>query len=185
MQVERHPGEQVGGADRGEIHPQDADRNALVGATGGVHGQQLRVAAQRLAAQAAAPRLEAAPGRAVDPVGAVAAGAAGIFRGAGGDVLQLGRAGGPAGHDQVAQQVGAQDVAGVLRRCGALGRRPAAAASRAGFGAGEGSCRGQGRVRGRRRRSYSDVTLACWCRRLRPQGWISGRNEWRVGERLK
>jgi len=52
VQVERHAGEQVGGADGGEVHPQGADRDALVGAAGGVHGQQLRVAAQRLAAEA-------------------------------------------------------------------------------------------------------------------------------------
>ena len=120
------------------VHPQGADRDALVGATGGVHRQQLRVAAQRLAAQAAAPGLEAAPGRVVDPARAVATGAAGVLRGAGGEVLQLGRAGDPAGHDQLAQQVGAQDVAGVLRWRAALGRRQR-----------RGGVQGRGRVRGR------------------------------------
>ena len=116
-QVERDAGEQVGGADGGEVDAQRADRDLLVGAAGRVHGNQLGVAGERLAAEAAAPGRVAAPGRAVDPAGAGSAGAGGVEGGAGGERLQLGGASGAAGHLQVAQQVRVQG-----QRAGWIGR---------------------------------------------------------------
>ena len=102
---------------------------------GGIHGDQLGAAAQRLAIERPAPGLVAVPGRAVDPARAVAAGASGVDGGAGGKRLQLGRARGAVRHGQVAQQAGVQDeVAGVRQGgaggeggCGALGRVSSAA----------------------------------------------------------
>ena len=59
-----------------------------VGGVDGVHGDGLGVAGERRPAEAGAPSLVGPPGGAVGAAGAVAAGACGIDRGAGGQRLQ-------------------------------------------------------------------------------------------------
>ena len=87
--VQWDAGEQVGGADGGEVDPQRADRDAVIGPLGGVHGQQIGVTAERFAAERATPGLVAAPGGAVDSAGAVAAGARGVDNRPGGQGVEF------------------------------------------------------------------------------------------------
>jgi len=101
-QVEGDAGEQMGGADGGEVDAQRADRHAGIGPVGDVHGEQFGVAGERLAAQRLAPGDVAAPGGAVDPAGAVTPCARGIDGGAVAERLQLGLVAGGAGHHEVA-----------------------------------------------------------------------------------
>ena len=81
---------------------------ALIGAADDVHGDGVGIGGERFAAEAAAPGLVLAPGRAVGAAGAVAAGAGGVDRGAAGELLELGGAGGAVGHGERAEQGGLQ-----------------------------------------------------------------------------
>ena len=107
-QVERQAGEQVGGADRREMHADRADGEALIGAADHVHGDGVGIGGERFAAEAAAPGLELPPGGAVGAAGAVAAGAGGVDRGAAGELLEFGGAAGAVGHGERAEQGGLQ-----------------------------------------------------------------------------
>ena len=51
-QVEREAGEQMGGADRGEMHADRADGEALIGAADHVHGDGVGIGGERFAAEA-------------------------------------------------------------------------------------------------------------------------------------
>ena len=118
-QVERQPGEQMGGADRGEMHADRADGEATVaragiGAADHVHGDGVGIGGERFAAERAAPGLELPPGGAVGAAGAVAAGAGGVDRGPAGQFFQLGRAGGAVGHGERTEQGGLQDQGGAI-----------------------------------------------------------------------
>ena len=50
-QVERAPGEQVRGADRGEMDADRADGEALIGAAHHVHGDGVGIGGERFAAE--------------------------------------------------------------------------------------------------------------------------------------
>ena len=154
-QVERAAGEQMGGADRREMHADRADGEALIGAADDVHGDGVGIGGERFAAEAVAPGLVLPPGRAVGAAGAVAAGAGGVDRGAAGQLLELGGAGGAVGHGERAEQGGLQDQGswvpdrpGVGRRRGGRGRLAAAAAGE-GRGPGAGAAASGGAVSGR------------------------------------
>ena len=108
-QVERAAGEQVRGADRGEMDADRADGEALIGAADHVHGDGVGIGGERFAAEAVAPGLVLPPGGAVGAAGAVAAGAGGVDRGAAGQLFELGGAGGAVGHGERAEQGGLQD----------------------------------------------------------------------------
>ena len=108
-QVDRAAGEQMGGADGGEMHADRADGQALIGAADDVHGDGVGIGGERLAAERGAPGLEAAPGGAVGAPGAVAAGAGGVDRGAAGQLVEFGGAGSAVGHGERAEQRGLQD----------------------------------------------------------------------------
>ena len=121
----------MGGADGGERHADGTDGEPVIGAAHDVHGDGVGVGGERLAAEAAAPGVVAAPGRAVGAAGAVAAGAGGVERGAAGQFFQLGGAGGAVGHGSGPSKV--------LQRVGAIGpRRPVRSRGRAARGAGRG-----------------------------------------------
>ena len=100
-------------------------------------------AGERFAAEAAAPGLVLAPGRAVGAAGAVAAGAGGVDRGAAGQLFELGRVGGAVGHGERTEQGGLQgqgprpDRPGRPRR-GLAGSGGGGAAAGAGRGLGAG-----------------------------------------------
>ena len=49
--IEGDAGQQMGGADGGEVNAQGADGDMIVGAFGGVHGDQVGVAGERFAAE--------------------------------------------------------------------------------------------------------------------------------------
>ena len=104
--VERHAGQQMGSTDGGEIDAQCADRDAVIGTFRGEHGQQVGIAAERFAAERAAPGLVAAPGRAVDPAGAVAAGARGVDGRPGGQGVEFSAMADTVRELQVTQQIG-------------------------------------------------------------------------------
>ena len=148
-QVERQPGEQVRGADRREMHPDRADGEALIGAADHVHGDGVGIGGERFAAERAAPGVELPPGGAVGAAGAVTAGAGGVDRGAAGQFLDLGGAGGAVGHGERAEQGGLQGQGGAIggpRLGGASGRRVPMGEGR---GLGAGAAASSGTVSGR------------------------------------
>ena len=173
-QVERAAGEQMGGADRREVHADRADGEALVGAADHVHGDGVGIGGERFAAQAGAPGLELPPGRAVGAPRAVAAGAGGVDRGAAGEFFQLGGAGGAVGHGERAEQAGLQGQRSGGRRGRGPGRggglAPAAASGGAVSGP-PGSDRPAWRVR-----SSESAMAQVRTPVLRPQSRIIGRN---------
>ena len=112
--VERYTGEQVGGADGGEIDAQRADRHAVIGPLGGVHGKQVRVTAQRFAPERAAPGFVATPGGAVEPAGAVPASPGSVNGRPRRQCLKFDAAASAAGNLKVAQQIRMEGQAIVL-----------------------------------------------------------------------
>ncbi|WP_198382997.1 hypothetical protein [Roseomonas sp. KE2513] len=121
-EVKRHAGKTVRGPDGGEVDAEAGDGQAPIGAADGVHGEGLRIARQRLAAERGAPGLEGAPGGAVGAAGARAAGAGGVDGGVRRERLQLGRLFRVARHPEVTQQAGMQQQ-GLGRGGRRLGRR--------------------------------------------------------------
>jgi hypothetical protein len=95
-QVERAAGEQMGGADRREVHADRADGEPLDGTMHNVHGDGVGIGGERFAARLA--HQSSYWRRAVGPPGAVAAGAGGVYCGTPGEFFEFGSAAGAVGH---------------------------------------------------------------------------------------
>ena len=106
--VERQADQAVGGDDRGEVDLQGRDGEAL-GRGGQVHADQPGIAAQRRQAEAGAPGVVLAPGRAVGAQRARPARLGGVDGGLGGEVADLVgavRIEGALGQHEVAEDAG-------------------------------------------------------------------------------
>ena len=163
-QVEGEAGQQMRGADRGEVHADRADGKATVaGEPSSAQRTTYMAMVSGSAASGSRPRLAAPgvvlpPGGAVGAAGAVAAGAGGVDRGAAGELLELARAGGAVGHAERAEQ-------GRLQ-----GQRPVRGRL---IGAGQGACCDRGRGR-RSPRFRSRQRMECDRREGRPAAASSG-----------
>ena len=186
------------------MHADRADGEALIGAADHVHGDGVGIGGERFAAEAVAPGLELPPGRAVGAAGAVAAGAGGIDRGAAGQLLEFGGAGGAVGHGERAEQGGLQDqgspspgstILGVGRTA-RRGRRPRGWVAQPGRGGGTApaGCHPMARSLARsaadRRRGAGSARPGRSCGQsrtsvLRPQSRIIGRNSFPPGSRVR
>ena len=117
-EVDRAAGEQVRGANGGQRHTDRADGATLVGETDDVHGDGVRIGAERFARERGAPGRVLLPGRAVGAAGAVAPGPGRVDRGAAGQLIELGGASDAGRDGEGAKQRGLEGERAVGRRAG-------------------------------------------------------------------
>ena len=121
------------GADRGQGHADRADGATLVGETDDVHGNGVRIGAERFARERGAPGRVLLPGRAVGAAGAVAPGPGRVDRGAAGQLIELGGASDAGRDGEGAEERGLEREAAIVWggiRRGGQGLRPRAGIAR-------------------------------------------------------
>ena len=116
--VERQADQAMGGDDRGEVDLERRDAEAL-GRGGQVHADQAGIGAQRRQAEADAPGIVLAPGRAVGAQRARPARLGGVDRSLGGqlaDLVGASRIKVAGGEDEIAENAGGDDQVFPVRR---------------------------------------------------------------------